>query len=520
MATTSLPSSTSSSAATTFNGSSTYAADLQNAITRAVGFATLPLTQLQNSKTDLQSRQSAITDLSGKFQSLQTSLDAIDKAAGSQSNAATVSSPAVASATVTADADAANYSISVTNIGSTTNALSADSLPKVSNPDSTNFDSATSFTLTVDGVNRTIANPDGTLTGLKNAINASSAQVSATIINVGSNDAPDYRLSVQSNKLAATTIDLKAGATSLLTTLSTGSNVQYSINGQTASVQSDTRTVNLAPGLTVNLAQTGSTQIKVSRNASGISTALSAFATAYNAAFDELAKSRGASTSALAGDSIVYSAGSGLQNLRNPGTVSTSTVNSLEDLGLSFGKDGHISFDSSVLANASTATMSDAAKFLGSENGTGFLKAANDTLNSLDDATSGLFLKSSQSLTDQLTRLNTKIDDTQTRITALQTSLAMDNLVSRLTSALEAGDFDTHRALLPEYRASVVEAVAKAETQSFREELLAAAIRQNDQWIHLTRAIRSHIQQELLVVTGESHYYNDADERHIIHALG
>lgn len=96
----------------------------------------------------------------------------------------------------------------------------------------------------------------------------------------------------------------------------------------------------------------------------------------------------------------------------------------------------------------------------------------------------------------------------------------MDNLVSRLTSALEAGDFDTHQALLPEYRASVVESLEKAETQSFREQLLAAAIRQNEQWIQLTQVIRSHIQQELILVTGESHYYNDEDERHIIHAMG
>ena len=96
----------------------------------------------------------------------------------------------------------------------------------------------------------------------------------------------------------------------------------------------------------------------------------------------------------------------------------------------------------------------------------------------------------------------------------------MDNLVARLTSALEAGDFDTHQALLPEYRAAVTASVTASKTQSFREELLAAAIRQNDQWLHLAQALRSHIQQELITVTGESHYYNDQDERHVIHAVG
>lgn len=96
----------------------------------------------------------------------------------------------------------------------------------------------------------------------------------------------------------------------------------------------------------------------------------------------------------------------------------------------------------------------------------------------------------------------------------------MDNLVQRLTTSLEAGDFETHQSLLPEYRASVTAAVNAADNQSFKLELLSAAMRQNDEWLHLAQALRSHIQQELITVTGESHYYNDRDERHIIHALG
>ena len=96
----------------------------------------------------------------------------------------------------------------------------------------------------------------------------------------------------------------------------------------------------------------------------------------------------------------------------------------------------------------------------------------------------------------------------------------MDKLVLQLTSALEAGDFDTHQSLLPEYRAAVTASVAASTTQSFREELLLAAIRQNEQWLHLAQSIRSHIQQELIAVTGQGHYYNDQDERHVIHAMG
>ena len=96
----------------------------------------------------------------------------------------------------------------------------------------------------------------------------------------------------------------------------------------------------------------------------------------------------------------------------------------------------------------------------------------------------------------------------------------MDNLIYQLTSALQVGDFETHQSLLPAYRESVTAAVHAAETQSFKLELLAAAMRQNDEWLHLAQALRSHIHQELITVTGESHYYNDQDERHVIHAVG
>ncbi len=437
--------SSSSSAASTFNGSSTYASDLQNAITRSVGFASLPLTQLQNHQNDLNSKQTALTSLSGQFQSLQTALDGINKSVSSQSNAVTVGSAAVASATVTNVADSANYSITVTNIGSTTNAMSADTLAKVTNPDTSNIDPSGTFKLTVDNATYNISDTSGTLTGLKDAINASAANVQATIINIGSSSAPDYRLSIQSTSFASTAISLSNGSQPLLNTLSTGSPAQYTINGAGATVSSSSRTITLAPGLSVNLQQPGTTTINVARSATSISTALSAFATAYNSAFDELAKSRGSTAGALSGDSVVYTASQSLQNLRDSASTSTATVNSLEDLGLTFGKDGHLTFDSSVLAGASSTKLRDAATFLGSTTSGGFLQGANNVLTNLDDSTTGLFVKSAQSITDELTSVGDKITTTQARITALQTSLTaqMDKADAAIASLQQTASYYT-----------------------------------------------------------------------------
>lgn len=96
----------------------------------------------------------------------------------------------------------------------------------------------------------------------------------------------------------------------------------------------------------------------------------------------------------------------------------------------------------------------------------------------------------------------------------------MDNLVARLTHHLAAGDFDSHLALLPEYRAGVDASLASAKNSSFREELLAAAVRQSNEWIHLAQAVRSHLVEQLITTNGEAHYQGSPDEHHSIHAVG
>ena len=96
----------------------------------------------------------------------------------------------------------------------------------------------------------------------------------------------------------------------------------------------------------------------------------------------------------------------------------------------------------------------------------------------------------------------------------------MDNLVARLTHHLAAGDFDSHLALLPEYRAQVDASLSSTHDSSFREELLAAAVRQSNEWLHLAQVMRSHLVEQLITTNGEAHYHADDNQGHSIHALG
>src|ERR1700730_1063314 len=58
----------------TFNGSSSFASDLQNAITHAVNVAGIPLTGLENDYTSVQNQQGELSTLQGNFTSIQTAL--------------------------------------------------------------------------------------------------------------------------------------------------------------------------------------------------------------------------------------------------------------------------------------------------------------------------------------------------------------------------------------------------------------------------------------------------------------
>ena len=414
---------TSSTSSATFTGSSSYSADLQQVISRAVSFASLPMQQLQNTQTNLQSQQTALQSLSSQFQSLQTALDAVNQATGSGSYSANLDDSSIANVSIGSGASVGSFELTVDSLGSRTNTMSSTGLNTVSDPNTGNIDSSSSYTLTVDGNSYTIADTAGSLNGLAQAINSSGANVQATVVNVGNPTSPDYRLSVQGQNYAPTVIQLSDGTNSLLTTVSTGSYVTYQVNGQPATpINSTLRTVSLSPGVSVDLMKVGTANVDVTQNVSSLSTALTSFVSAYNSVVDELAKSRGQNGGALTGQSIIYSASSALHNLTGYTNLS-GEVASMSDIGLTFDQNGHLSFDSSVLTQAASTSLTGVLNFFGSEDGGGFLQAANSALSSIDDSSTGLLTQVSGSLTDELSSVGDKIKADQDQINQLQTNL-------------------------------------------------------------------------------------------------
>lgn len=414
----------------TFSGSSTFSSAFQGVLTNAVDQASVPLEQMQDDVTTLTSQQSALTSLESTFQSLGTALQSIGSAtAGSPS--ASVSDASVVSASTTSSALAGTYSIEVDSLGANSTAVSQAGSPPVTDPTTQDISSSSTFTLTVDGTNTTITPTDNTLEGLASAINSSSANVQATIVNLGSGSSPDYRLVLTGDDLGTDTMTLSDGTTNLLGTVTGGEPAEYSVNGSTE-VQSNSTQVTLSPGLTVNLLGTSAepVTITVSTSYSGLQNALSSFATAYNSAVSAVNAQIGQNAGPLSGDDVVDTLRDALQSLTQYSSGS-GAVSSLNDLGLSVDDSGNMSFDASTFSALNPA---DIAQFLGTATSGGFMEAATSTLSSITDESTGNIETDYAALQIQITEQNLNISNEQTRITDMETNL--QNELSQADAAI------------------------------------------------------------------------------------
>jgi flagellar hook-associated protein 2 len=439
--------STSSTSPATFTGSSAFSASLAQVIANAVANASIPMNNLQTELTTVQGQQTELQTLTSDFSSLGSAVTALDSSTGSSSYSATVSNTAVASAAVSTGVLAGSYTLDVTNPGSQDTVMSGttEGETTVTDPTQDNISSSTSFTLVVNGVDTTIDDSAGTLDGLASAINSSGANVQATVVNVGSNTSPDYRLTVQSLDYNSNdNIQLldpgNSNANLLSVTLAAGADVEYTVNGQPASpnppTQSTSRSLTLSPGLTVNVLGSGTATISVAQDGSSIENALSSFATAYNAAMADVNKNRGQAGGALTGDSSIFSLSEALNQIVNY-QGGSGNIASMAAIGLTFDTNGNLDFDASTFEQASSTDLTDVLNFLGSVSGdTGFIGTANEVLTGINDPTTGILPQEATTFSNEVTNLNNQISDDQSNITTLQQNL--QNQMAAADAAISA----------------------------------------------------------------------------------
>lgn len=413
---------------TIFSGSSRYSSDFSAIIDRAVAIASLPLTQLQGMKQKLEDQSSAIGSLNTKVTAVQNAISSLNGAAGLDSFSTSVSNGAVLSASVGSGAFNGSYTIQVTSLGAYSTAMSKDGLHRVTDPAKETISTSVNPTYTLNGT--TITPSSNTLNSLAAAINDAELEVQATVVNIGSGSAPDYRLALQSTRLGAVAMQLSDGTADLFSPdPPNGSQATYKINGVDA-LPSDSRTITIGPGITANLAGEGSATVTVNRSTTAITNAITSLVNAYNGAVDELDRHRGSSGGALTGQGLVSAVS---DSLRSVGQFAgeEGEITSLTDLGVNFDQEGKMSFDATAFISATSGKFDQLLSFLGSATGGGFLKAATGILDGLENATDGIVTTAAASIASEITAEGDRISENELRI---------DNLRKSLTEQMAAAD--------------------------------------------------------------------------------
>lgn len=419
-----------------FSGNSRFAGDLQQVIDRAVSIASLPLTQLKSQRTAMASQQTAIASLSSKFTALRSSLDAIDHGLRA-APLITLDASQVARVTAADGVQAAEFSLEVISRGSNSSSISADNLPRVTDPSSGSITSDNALTLTVNGIPLKIVPPVGSLNALAQAINEAGGGVRASVVNIGPPESPDYRLTLRSEALGDVSLSLSDSSGTLSTQLTHGAMAQYRVNGVPASpILSSSRNVTLAPGLTAEFQAAGTTNITLAPDVSGVTDSIATFVTAFNAAVDEIDTHRGSNSGALQGDSLPADLAAVIKQLGQYQSAGSS-LSTLADLGLEVDKTGHLQFDSAKFTSAMESNPDRVRSFLGSSIDGGFLKAASDTLERVDGLTGGYLTDASSRIASALSSEDDLIAAQQDRITVMEENLrqrmgAADALIALL----------------------------------------------------------------------------------------
>jgi len=469
--------------------------DVSSIVSKLMSVERRPLALMDAQITDSQSKISAYGTLKGALSGVQSSLAGLRSAAGFRTLSASVSDAALLTTSVGSNAVAGNYSVEVTKLAQA-HKLASSGFATASDAVGTGlltfdfgtFDGA-SFTSSGSGAKTvTIAAGQSSLAGIRDAINAASIGVTATIVNDGS--ASGNRLVLTSNatgaasslKITVTDADGNATDASGLSQLAydpagsagNGKNLSQSVAAQDAELTIDgitmhkpTNTVSDAiQGVTLNLLKTNSgapASLAVSSNTGAVTALVVGFVNAYNALQNTLGNltsydSAQQKASVLTGDGAVRLIQTQLRSILGA-SLPVGGYRTLSQAGVAFKTDGTLSLDTAKLdtalrANPTAVTQLFAA--LGTTNDA--LAAASDY--SIKTQPGDYALAVSQLATQAKLAGNAAAALTITEGVNDQLSITIDGTAATVT--LAAGTYASAGALAAEVQAKINGASALA----------------------------------------------------------
>jgi len=360
-----------------------------------------PITDIKTKISSYNTKLSAYSTLKSGLSTFQTAVDKLATAAQFNAQSVTASDATSISATANGTAVLGNYSVSVTQLA-TSQKLASPAYSSATDIVGTgkltisfgtyaaaNGGTPASFTANSSKTDITIdiTSSNNTLAGIRDAINAKNASVSASIVNDGTGNrlvitskdtgevnslkisvADDDGNNTDTGGLSALAYDPLASSNNM-TQMTAAKNALLTVDGMSISKASNTVS-DVIQGVTLTLktVTSASNTLSVGTDTDTIQSSVQSFVDAYNALntsmrnLTKFVSAGSTSNGALLGDSTARNIMVKLKSMLSASSPTATTYKTLSDIGVSMGSDGSLSLDSTKLQKAITNNVSDVAK--------------------------------------------------------------------------------------------------------------------------------------------------------------
>lgn len=424
--------------------------DVNSIVSQLIELESRPVVRLETRKALNDVKISSFGQISSALSELQSSLSSLKNEASLIQYRASSSDTEVFTVSASSEAAVDSYTIEVVDLADShrLNSVLFTSEDEVVGEGTLSLTSGSnSISLTIDSSNNTVA-------GIRDAINAvnSSLGISASIVNV---DGGTRLILSADNSGSANAIEINVtgdsvgsdtdtdGLSQLVYNESTSKNMTelqiaddglVRIDGFDVTATSNTIT-DAITGVTITLLANGTADLSVFKDYSQINSNMGKLVSAYNNVSKTLS---GLSSTSLSGESFLVALERDLRDVFATRNLSIgSGIESVFDIGLSFDKEGVLSFDSEKLNDALDDSPTQVVNlFADSSNGfavvmdnlidtylgaNGLIKSRTDGLNSRNE-----------DLNDQIAVLNRRIANQEASL--LQEFSALDGLVAQISS--------------------------------------------------------------------------------------
>lgn len=420
--------------------------DTQALIAQLVALNRRPISLVEQQISRYQQKRDLLGQLKSKLETLQEKVEVLQEMDTFLSHTISLNKDDILSASAGSGATEGTYRIDVTTLAKAESWASQG----YAGAKTTTVGTGT-LKITVGGVetNITIAEGQDTLAEVASAINNSDAEVTATILNDGS-DQP-YKLVITANESGtenSITIDasgLQGGDTPLDfsdSPVQAAADASITVNGVTIT-RSGNAVDDAVPGVTLQLLNTGNgVELTVSPNEEEMKEKIEDFVNAYNTVMSFIhGQSQynpdASSERPLRGDYSLRIIQRSLQSIisgqvNNPNTL----FSNLSQIGLSTNSNGTLEIDDETLEEAISDNMASVAHLFMDG---GVADDLYDRIEGLIDTYEGLIPTRQEGIDDILKNLNDRVDRMEYRLSQYEQSLvrkfsALEGLMARLQS--------------------------------------------------------------------------------------